>query len=149
MVILAVSDVVWQALIALVLAVFMGLMKMHTDKQTRDDAREQRAEAAHAARELKEIKTVGQATYAFQNHAMGIVKKALAVSTRTRADATHDVKDIAEAEAAEKEWVDHQAGQAKVDAQVVLLEAAERAKEVIREASLNAKVDKVLEEKES
>lgn len=125
---LAVSDVVWQAIIAAVLAMFMAAMKLHTDRLTRIDNRD-------TQEKLGEIKIVTKATYAFQNHAMGIVKKALAVSTALRAETTGKAQDIAEAEQAAKEWADHQVGQAKVDAQVILLAAAEEAKKVLMEAS--------------
>lgn len=126
--IIGVGDQVWLAVIALIGTIFGGVLTIMLEVIRR---RQNEAE-----KKIDKQVILAEATYTFQNHAMGLQKKALAIACRSKADLTRDAVDIADAVNAEREWAEHQKGQAKVDAQALLTRAEEQARKVLQEASV-------------
>ncbi len=116
----AVSDVVWQALIAAAMTIIMAYMSQRTK-----DAVAKTADAA--AGKAEEVKTTLAAATAQQdgkldrihtlvNSNMGVQLRMTAELARWKAVQTRDPKHIAEAENAERLYREHVEKQAAVDA---------------------------------
>lgn len=123
----AVSDVLYQAIIAAVVTVLLAWMNLRALSEARKDA-------SLKDEKLAELKKTGDATYAFQNHAMGLQKKALAVASRALSEMKPGDNVLAEAaKIAEQEYRDHIEGQARVDAQMLITAAETRAMNLVME----------------
>jgi hypothetical protein len=128
------SDVVWQALIAAVLAVVMFVLQERSKRAAARDAAAAAARDAAAAGKAEAVRkdlvaadqksdtkldalaTVAGATHTLVNNNMGVQLKAVAELRRWKANQTGDPEHVLEALAAEKLWAEHQKKQAVVDA---------------------------------
>lgn len=138
---LAVSDQVWLALITLgtgivtvagaTLTGWIAFRQKMLDKKL--DHQQNTLDGQD--RKLDNVAIVAQATYTFQNHAMGLQKKALAIACRSKAEITNTAADKKEADNAENDYLEHQRGQAKVDAQALITRAEEQARKVLQESA--------------
>lgn len=152
----AVSDQVWLALITLgtglvatlgaVLTGYLALRHKAMDQKLDD----QQKTLERQDRKLDNQAILAQATYTFQNHAMGLQKKTTMLACQARALAEPTPENQREAKDAEQAYVDHQAGQAKVDAQALIIRAEEQARKVLEEAAAeeSKKASSVEQEKE-
>jgi hypothetical protein len=130
---LAVSDVVWQALIGAIVTIVLAWMQQRTKKAvetTGKKAAEKADEVAGKVAEvavtlgnntttteakLSEIAKVGEMTHDLCNSGMLEQKRLVAVSARGKADVTHDRADIKAAEAAEEIYEEHKSKQKVID----------------------------------
>jgi len=127
MMLLAVSDVVWQALIAACLAIVLAVLKYSSEKRADDRA----AAAALKVEEVKttldasttkqgnalhEIQETTTATHTLVNSASLVQLRLYAVAARRIAGLTGNKDDLEAADLAEKLALDHAAKQDKVDA---------------------------------
>lgn len=108
MTLLAVSDVVWQAIIAAVVTLALAYMNQRTKNAV--------VEAAVSANNYKkdtddQLKVI----HALGNSQMGAQKRLLAVTARAKAHITNDPIDVKAAEAAETELASHEVRQASAD----------------------------------
>lgn len=130
--VLAVSDQVWLALITAVTGIAATIGAILTALI----AYRQKSLDAKVSAELKEISKDTKATYAFQNHQMGVALKGVAVASRAKAEITkrnggYNETDLANAEAAEKAYAEHEQGQRRVDAQALITRAEEQARKLL------------------
>lgn len=125
--IFALSDVLYQAIIAAVVTTLLAWMNLRAMKEARRDA-------MLKDEKLNDIAKTADATYSFQNHAMGLQKKALAVASRALSEGRPENAVLREAaDIAEKDYADHMEGQARVDAQMLITAAELKARELIME----------------
>jgi len=142
---LAMSDIVWQALIGAVLAAWLEWMRRSNKNAIKestvansakvDEIRvEQKKENKVVAEKVAEVKQVqeetaaaateamasiaktGEANHVLLNSAHGAALDAVAVLARWKADKTQEPADMLAADHAEKMSRDHQGKQARVDA---------------------------------
>lgn len=147
--VLAVSDQVWLALITLGTGIVAALgagfsgyvalkhkaLDQKIDQQSEELATQSKTLAVQD-RKLDNAAILGQATYTFQNHAMGLQKKALMVACEAKAKLDPTPENQKEAKLAKQDYMDHQSGQAKVDAQALISRAEEQARKVLEQAAL-------------
>jgi len=135
-----VADAVWTGAFATLLAAFLAWLKYDTDRKTRADARETRAEAAKASeaataaagkveevkvtlkettaaadKKLDAIAVVGEKTHTLVNSNMEVQLKLNKVLSQRLAELTKDPADIAVAAQADRLLAEHQSKQAAVD----------------------------------
>src|SRR5678816_499543 len=126
MMLFAVSDVVWQALIAACLAIVLAVLKYSSEK--RADERAKKAEVkveevkttletntTHTDEKLADIAKQASDTHSLVNSGSLVQLKINERSARRLAGITKDPEDIKDLEAAERMVREHEAKQAKVD----------------------------------
>jgi hypothetical protein len=133
--IFAVSDVVYQALIAAAATVILAYLQMRTRASVQDAAAEASAASGHAAGAAREVRrtlqdntaatdgklaglaTVAAATHALVNNNMAVQLRLNAVLARRLAELTGDPEDARAADLAERLAAEHAAKQDGVDRQ--------------------------------
>ena len=111
MALLAVSDVVWQAIIAAAVTVILAWMNQRTKNAVTETAKEAAVKTAEVKTDLAishdiqndKLNTI----HGLVNSALGDVKKNLAVTARSKAEITNSPIDIAAAEKAEQDSTRH------------------------------------------
>ncbi len=123
----AVSDVVWQALIAAVVTIILAVMQRRTQnmvQRTADDASAKvdqvkadlNTSTAEKNAKLDNLTQLSEKTHALVNSAMGAQLRLTAETARAKAEVTKDPIDMVAAGTAERLYKEHQVKQAKADA---------------------------------
>ncbi len=109
------SDVVWQALIAALLAMYMEWSRRQAAGKVENVRKSLASNNSEAATSMENLTAVADATHALVNSQHGIALATVYEQAMKIAELTGDPADRAKAERAKRNLVDHEHKQARVD----------------------------------
>lgn len=108
------SDILWQAVIAGAVSIFLGVLNYRSLLEARKAAAKVEGvkqtlerNTVEQTTKLDQIAAVGEQTHRLCNSAMQAQKKLLAETARAKADITHDRVDVTAADLAERAYAEH------------------------------------------